>query len=256
MTSRNAFERRSAILNFLREHERASTRQLSAVFGVSEVTIRSDLSALEETGKLARQHGGAEATRALEGEQSFAARRGLHLTEKLEIARAAANLIGPGDHILLDASTTAYQLAQELRTQSDITVITNNVQAGLLLAANPHIEVLLIGGQLRGSTTSIVGLPAVEMLGKLHARFAFVGAAGVTIERGLTDADLREVQVKQAMLEAAEETVLLLDSSKFGLRALRSFAAFADINRLVTDTAIPAEYIEACHTFGIQLTTA
>ena len=255
MSTRNAFERRSAILSYLREHERASTRQLSDVFGVSEVTIRSDLSTLEESGKLARQHGGAEFTRQRVNEQPFDMRRFVHLSEKVEIARAAADLVTPGDQILLDASTTAYQLARELKERSNLTIITNNVHAALLLGENPAIDVLLLGGQLRSSTGSLVGLPAIEMLGKLHARYAFFGTAGATLERGLTDADMREVQVKQAMLEAADEGVVILDASKFGLRALRTFAAFSDIDHLVTDAGIPSEYVVACRELGIDLIT-
>jgi len=255
MLSLSAFDRRSAILIHLRQQGRASTRQLSDLFGVSEVTIRSDLALLEESGHLLRSHGGAELVFPFLTEQPFAERQRVHLAEKAEIARAAAQLIEPGDHIMLDASTTAFQLAHALKDRRDLTVITNNVQAAILLSGNPAIDVILVGGQVRGGIWSVVGPLAEEMLAKLHARRVFFGAAGLTLERGLTDANLREAQIKRAMLAAADEVVVLLDASKFGQHALVTFADFGAIDSLITDDKIPPAYVEACRHFAIQLIT-
>ena len=146
---------------------RASTSELSQQFGVSEVTIRTDLAALQESGWLDRRHGGAEVAPPTVGERPFDQRRGLRGKEKAEIARAAAAMVQPGDHILLDGSTTAYHLALQLRGLQDVTVITNNLRVAQVVAENPGLEVLLIGGVLRGGTWSTVGLLAEEMLVKL-----------------------------------------------------------------------------------------
>ena len=254
MINLSSFERRTAILDYVRAHERASTRQLSEIFRVSEVTIRSDLSLLEGSGLLERKHGGAEFARALQAEQPFDVRRGTHLVEKAAIAQAAASLIEPGHYIMLDASTTAYQLAWQIKDRRDLTIITNSLQAGLLLFNNAALEVVLIGGQLRGGVGSVVGLLAEEMLAKLHAQRGFFGAAGFTIERGLTDADLREVQIKRSMIAAVDEVVVLMDSSKFGQHALLTFAGLADIDHLITDNGIPPEYVQTCGQSDIQLT--
>lgn len=253
----SAFDRRTAILNFLQEHHRASTRQLSELFDVSEVTIRTDLATLQAGGHVARCHGGAEIARpvhALQPEQAFELRRAQYAEEKAEIARAAAAAIQSGDHIVLDASSTAYQLALEIRDRRDLTVITNNLQAAVALAPSREIEVILIGGVVRGDNWSVVGFLAEELLAHLHARRGFFGAAGLTPERGLTDADVREVQLKRAMIAAVDEVHVLLDASKFGRNALLTFAELDAIDHLITDAGISGAYVELCRQHDIRLT--
>ena len=253
MTILTAFDRRTAILTYLQQHRRASTRQLSDQFGVSEVTIRADLATLEKGGHLNRQHGGAELPKPEQGEQPFDLRRSQHPNQKIEVARAAAATIEPGDTILLDASSTAFQLALMLKNHRNLTVATNNVQTALALAGNPSLEIILIGGLVRGDNWSVVGGLAEEMLGKLHATRGFFGAAGLTLDRGLTDADSREVQIKRAMIAATNQVTVLLDASKFGQQSFLTFAHLADIDHLITD-AIPEAYREACRLNEVSLT--
>lgn len=253
MTTLTTFDRRTAILAYLQRHRRASTRQLSDLFGVSEVTIRSDLATLEESGHLSRQHGGAELPGPAQAEQPFELRRGQHPREKVEIARAAAATIEPGDTILLDASSTAYQLALALKDRRNLTVVTNNVQTAAALAGNPSLEIILVGGLVRGDNWSVVGVLAEEMLGKLHATRGFFGAAGLTLDRGLTDADTREVQIKRAMIAAARYVAVLLDASKFGQQSFLTFAGLTDVDHLISD-AIPEAYREACRLNEVRLT--
>ena len=254
MTALTTFDRRTAILTYLQQHRRASTRQLSDLFGVSEVTIRTDFATLEESGYLSRQHGGVELLRG-QDEQPFEARRSQHPQEKVEIARAAAATIEPGDTVLLDASSTAYQLALSIKDRRNLTVVTNNVQTAAALAGNPALEIVLIGGLVRGDNWSVVGVLAEEMLSKLHATRGFFGAAGLTLDRGLTDADSREVQIKRAMIAATKHVTVLLDASKFGQQSFLTFAKLTDIDHLVTDDGIPEEYREACRQHAIRLTT-
>lgn len=250
----SAFDRRSEIIRYLQENQRASTRRLSELFEVSEVTIRHDLNNLEKQGWIARIHGGAEIALPLQSEQSFAERQRLHLAEKINIARAAAGLVEPGHTIMLDSSTTAFQLAHQLKGLSPLRVVTNNLQVVAVLSASNDIELVLVGGIVRNETASVVGPAAEEMLDRVNADYGFFGAAGVTIERGLTDADLREAQVKRAMVKAAGQVAVLLDSSKFGQRAFSTFATLAEVDHLFTDDGIPAEYREACGELGVQLT--
>jgi len=251
-----AFDRRTAILGYLQRHGRASTRELSRQFGVSEVTIRTDLMALQESGWLDRRHGGAEVTPRTVDEQPFDQRRGQHGREKARIAAAAAALVRPGDHVVLDGSTTAFQLALELRGVNGLTVITNNLKVAEALAENSGLEVLLIGGVVRGGTWSTVGVLAEEMLTKLHASQGFYGAAGFTIDRGLTDADTREAQIKRALVAAAGRVNVLLDSSKFGQQALLTFAQLSQVHRIITDREPPPEYTDALRSAGAEIIIA
>jgi DeoR/GlpR family transcriptional regulator of sugar metabolism len=248
-----AFDRRSEIIRYLQENQRASTRRLSQLFDVSEVTIRHDLTTLEEQGWIARVHGGAEIALPLQGEQSFSERQRLHLAEKVSIARAAAGLIEAGDTLILDSSTTAFQLTPYLKELDRLRVVTNNLQVVAALSAAAGIELVLLGGVVRNETASVVGPPAEEMLDRLNADYGFFGAAGLTLERGLTDADMREAQVKRAMVRAASRVAILLDSSKFGQRAFATFATLAEVDHLFTDEGLPAEYREECRQLGIEL---
>jgi len=249
----DTFDRRSEIIRHLQQNQRASTRSLSELFQVSEVTIRHDFNTLEQQGWITRVHGGAELAARLQSEQSFAARQTLHLGEKINIARAAAGLVEPGDTIIMDSSTTAFQLALQLQEMRDLRIVTNNLHVVTALSPAAGIEVMLLGGIVRSETSSVVGPPAEEMLSRLNADKGFFGAAGLTLERGLTDADLREAQVKRAMVKAVGQVNILLDSSKFGQRAFATFATLSEVDHLFTDDKIPVEYREAGQAVGLDL---
>lgn len=250
----DTFDRRSEIIRHLQKRQRASTRALSDLFQVSEVTIRHDLTNLEQQGWITRVHGGAEIVPQLQGEQSFALRQTLHAEEKISIARAAAELVQAGDTIILDSSTTAFQLALQLKESTELRVMTNNLHAVAMLSNCAGIELVLLGGLVRNETASVVGPPAEEMLSWFNADKGFFGAAGLTLERGLADADVREAQVKRAMVKAAGQVNILLDSSKFGHRAFATFATMAEVDQIFTDEKVPTAYRQACLEAGINLT--
>lgn len=250
------FDRRSEIIRHLQENGRLSTRALSQQMRVSEITIRNDLQILADQGWVQRVHGGAELAPRVQIEQSFVARLGEHAGEKQRLAQAAAAQVQPGDTILLDSSTTVYQLALRLREMSDLRVVTNNIQAAAALAMNPAIEVILLGGVVRDKTYSVVGPHVVEMLAGLHADKAFLSASGLTLERGLTDADTREVEVKRAMVKAAAQVIILLDASKFGQQAFQTFATLDAVHRLITDGSAPELIAAELTGRGIDIITA
>ncbi len=252
----DTFDRRSEIVKHLQKSERASTRALSALFNVSEVTIRHDLNELENRGWISRVHGGAEIIPRLQHEQSFAMRQQHHLKEKIRIAKAAAATINPGDTILMDSSTTVFQLALQIREFTDLRVITNNLRVVSTLSINPGIEVVIVGGIVRRKTASVVGISAESMLAEWHADKGFFGSAGLVREKGLTDADMREVQVKRAMIKAADEVNVLLDASKLGQQSFLTFAALSDIDYLFTDERVAEAYIDLCQEFDIHLFVA
>ena len=252
----DTFDRRSKIIKHLQKSERASTRALSTLFNVSKVTIRHDLNELEKRGWVSRVHGGAEIVPRLQHEQSFAMRQQMHLKETNRIARAAADTVLPVDTILLDSSTTVFQLALQLRESTDLRVITNNLRVVNALSVNPNIEVVIAGGIVRGKTASVVGTSAETMLAEWHADKGFFGAAGLVRERGVTDADMREVQVKRTMIKAVDEVNVLLDASKFGQQSFLTFAALPNIDHVFTDNQISDAYVDLCQEFSIQLNVA
>ena len=246
----SAFDRRTAILTYLQQHRRASTRQLSDLFGVSEVTIRTDFATLEESGYLSRQHGGVELRRA-QDEQPFEARRSQHPYDKVEVARAAAATIEAGDTVILDASSTAYQLTLTIKDRRTLTVVTNNVQTAAALAGNPAL-----GGRADRRPGARGQLERGRRAGGGHAEQAARHTR--LLRRGRLDPRprpdrrriSREVQFERAMIAAAKEVTVLLDASKFGQQSFLTFAKLTDIDHLVTDDGVPEEYREACRQHG------
>jgi DeoR/GlpR family transcriptional regulator of sugar metabolism len=248
------FDRRSEIIRIIKEQQRTSTSTLSELLDVSEVTIRNDLKVLAAQGWLHRVHGGAEITPEFVPEQPFADRQREHASAKESIAIAAATMIRPGDTILLDSSTTAFQLALELKQIPwELNVVTNNLHAAMTLKDCPKLEVLMLGGVIRGETFSAIGSMARDMLAKIHVHKGFISANGLTVERGLAGADIREVETQRAMVQSAQQVIALIDSSKFGKTSFLSVASLNEINLLVTEKEVPPEFLESLQGQGVQI---
>lgn len=226
--------RRQQILDAVQTVGEISVVELSHRFSVSEVTIRQDLQALSEQGFLLRTRGGALSTSTLP-EFSFDVRQQQFAEPKSRIGRAAAKLVGDGDTIFLDASTTVHAIIPHLKNYSELTIITNSLKAALSLLDAPQIHVLLPGGGLRRESISLVDPLCVDFLKDINVQIGFFGARGVTVEEGLTDVNQQEVTMKRAMIERCRRVVGVLDARKWGKVAAYSFAAINQIDALVTD---------------------
>jgi DeoR/GlpR family transcriptional regulator of sugar metabolism len=225
--------RRDRILQLLQQQGRITVKGSAEQLGVSEVTIRTDLALLEREGLLRRVWGGAILERPLWPEGSFANRLKERAAEKERIAQAAAALISDGDTIMLDASTTAYAIARQIADRRNLTVITNGMHLALALGAHSTISTIVIGGQVRGETGSLVGTLAEEMLDRLYAAKGFFSARGLTISKGLTESSIPEGLLKEAMVRHVGSVIAVLDSSKLGINALTSFCPIGGINQLI-----------------------
>jgi ribose transport system substrate-binding protein len=249
------FERRQRLQFFLKTQPGIRVPELSKALGVSEGTIRNDLRALADTGELTRVRGGAVLRDGYQGRSpAFSARAKANAASKQFIARWAADLIEDGDSILLDASTTVYNLAQFLRDRHNLTVVTNGIEVGWELARNRSNTVILLGGVLRSDGTSITGSLSEQFLKDLHVKTAFVSCSGFSIEAGLTEVDFHEVQLKSNMIASAGSVVALIDSSKFGKVDLTPFARTEQIQCLFTDRGLDAEPIEQLQRVGVSVT--
>lgn len=244
--------RREQILAYLSRNDRAAVGELSQVLGVSEVTIRKDLDLLETQGLLMRVHGGAMASGRGRLELHFASREQQHLDEKRRIAQAAATLVESGQRIFLDASTTALQVARLLKDREALTVVTNGLYTALELNFSAGITTIVVGGTMRHRSSSLVGSLSGDILQRLRVDLAFFGARAVTAD-GLMEADLDEAQLKQRMVQIAAVTVGIVDASKFGGSGFSVFALPHELDRVITDTAAPAEIIEALRARSIAV---
>ncbi len=246
--------RQQQILETLLVQQTASVAQLSALLDVSPVTIRNDLNQLASLGRVVRTHGGARISHGrARQELTFATRQQINAERKRRIGELAATLVEPHDAILLDSSSTAVAVAQALKqtpTTSDITVVATGIWTALELLDAPHINVVLAGGMIRGSTGSMAGSLATTILESFNFNRVFLGAAGLTLNEGLTDTHLAEVELKRAIVGRAQQVVAVVDGSKFGRVGLASFAALGRIAQIVTDETAPHELVTALRERG------
>jgi DeoR family fructose operon transcriptional repressor len=233
-----AEERQQRIAERARTEGRVDVAALAADFEVTTETIRRDLTALERQGVVKKVHGGAIPLERMGFEPTVAARDSVQTAAKERIAAAALAEVPGEGAILLDAGTTTARIAQALPHDRDLTVVTNDVLIASLLAAKPRLTVLIVGGKVRGRTMAAVDDWALRALAETYVDVAFMGANGVSVERGLTTPDTGEAAVKRAMINAARKTVVVADHTKAGNDCLARFGTLDQVDVLVTDTGL------------------
>lgn len=252
-----AEERREAILQLLEQDNAVSVTELSQVFGISEVSIRRDLERLERTGLLQRVHGGAVAlvTRDLPNSRGPAA--DAHLEEKMRIARAAAALVRPGDRILFDSGTTVLEIARAIgsgtQQVTSLTAITCSLPIVQELGRHRWVHMLLLGGIYLPEHRIVTGPQTIDTLSALHADRMFLGADGLTLSHGVTTATVLEAEVDRAMIRAADEVILVADSSKIGSIGLATILPVEQVRKLITDAGAPAQFVKTLREAGVEV---
>lgn len=248
-----ARERQQRIARMIEDQGRARVSELSERFGVSSVTIRKDLLTLEAEGRLVRAHGGAIAAPENRAESAFQVRERLRRAEKSQIGHSAASMVVDGESIALDASTTALAVARQLKQRGrwgQLSVITNGLRIASELAGYPGIAVAMPGGFVRGEAMSVVGELGDGVFSKVNVQKAFLGAAGFTLESGLSDATGEEAQIKRFMAEAAREVIGIVDSSKWGRDAFATFCRTDGLAAMITDELAPEPMVAALRARG------
>lgn len=227
--------RRKEIIHMLQNSVSLETNRLAALFGVSPVTIRRDFEFLEKMGLITTIYGGAMVNRTLpdiEMEEDIPRQR---IQEKRLIARAAAELIKPGDTVLLDAGSTIKELAIELLSKSHITVLTNSILAiNVLAQGDTDISLITVPGYFKKTTMCFLGAMTLDYLDSVHADYAFIGVSGLSCEHGGTIPDPEEAYIKRKMSTAARHTVVLADHWKLGTSSLFTALPLGDIDTLIT----------------------
>lgn len=228
---------------------------LETEFGISSMTARRDLLALEEEGLIRRTHGGAVLAEFAAHEDSFWHRLEQQIAAKERLAQAAVELLEPGASIFLDCSTTAYYVARGILMDGPrVTLLTNSVSVMELFMKNeaPKTEIVGIGGLMRKLTLSFVGPRTVDVISTYSADRAFVSVKGITPDGNLTDPDLLEAEVKHAMIKHSENPVLLMDGSKFEKRGLHTIAHVSEFALAMTADA-PEDRLEAITEAGVEV---
>ncbi len=250
-------ERRQAILARVRAAGRISVSELSEAFGVSPVTIRTDLNILAEEKLITRTHGGAVPFSSLPREVSLAYRMQRQTAAKEEIGKKAAELIHDGDSVFVDSSSTALAIVRHLRERIGLTLITNGIAAASELTDTRDIHIVMPGGQFRHEMASLVGVDGLDILKAYNISKGFFGAYGISLEAGLTDISPEEARIKKAIAGMCREVICVLDSTKWEKIGAASFASIEQIDQVITCAAAgqsSSPFIDEIKNKGVKVT--
>ena len=250
-------ERHKLILEHLRRHGAATLRELATLTGTSEVTTRRDLRLLESEGRLHRRHGGAALQQPDPADEpSYGAKTHVAAAEKAAIADAAAELVEPGDAIVIGPGTTTHALARRLADRRDVLVVTNSLLVADALIDAPDVEVHVTGGALRASIHALVGPGAEHALSGYRTRRTFISGNGLTAERGLTTPNPLVASADRALAAAAREVVVLADSTKIGHDTMCQTIPARDITHLIVDDGADPGELDRLRGLGVDVRVA
>jgi DeoR/GlpR family transcriptional regulator of sugar metabolism len=255
-------QRRQRILADIDHSGMGTVIGLSEKYGVSEMTIRRDLKALAEDGHIKRTHGGAVRQQVSPVELHIVARekrQKLWSAQKARIADfAARDCIADGDVIIMEGGTTVTMMAQYLADKQELTVVTNGLAttSELQRFLPSSATIICAGGILRAVSSTFVGPVAERFFREFHANKLFLSATGLTLAAGVTDPNMLETQVKRAMIASASQVIVLLDSSKFGVKSLMTVLDLDEIDLLITDEATPPDMVEGLKARGVDVCVA
>jgi DeoR family fructose operon transcriptional repressor len=249
-----AEERQFRIEEHLKKVEFASLAELSELVDVSESTVRRDVQILESKGAVQRTHGGARLINPRSDEFIFTTRDTFQADEKDAIGRACAELISPGQTVILDAGTTVFHVAKHLAAKKPH-VVTNSLPVANLFASNADLEVVVSGGVIYPRLGVLVGPIAVETFTKIHADVAILSGAGIT-EEGISNSHGLLIDIQKAMLANAQKIIFCLDHTKFGRKSFSQLCDLSVIDIVVTDAQTPEPMLEMLRGRDIQVVVA
>ena len=248
-----AIERRNKILAILQKESRVVVSDLSKAFNVTEETIRRDLDKLEKDGFAKKAYGGAIINESGNVDLPFTVRKTTNVTGKQKIADIIASMVEDGDHIMLDASSTAVYIAKQLRTKKNLTLITNSIEILLELSDVTGWKVLSTGGMVKEGSLSLVGYQAEKMIDSFHVDKVIISCKGLDIEKGITDSNEMEAHVKKLMIDAANQKILAADSTKFDKISFTRISDLSEINMIVTDKEPDSKWMNMANSLDVPI---
>jgi len=252
-----AHQRRLKIAHQVQDRGSVRVAELMRAFRVTDTSIRRDLAILETQGRLRRIHGGAVASAHTQAPQSFQAKARLHPEEKARIGATAAALVLPGESILLDTGTTVLEVAlhlpRNLNGPTPLTVVTNSFPVVFELQTWNSIHLNLLGGIFLPEFQATVGPQAITNLRRVQVDKAFIGCDGLSLSHGLTTPHMLIAEVGSVMAEVAREVIVVADASKLGRVGFTPIIPLSRVNKLLTDSAAPAQMLDEIRAAGVEV---
>lgn len=230
-----ALERQKRILEMLKESGAVLVSKLSLELGVTEETVRRDLEKLEKQELLIRTHGGAVPLEETKLELSLERRKNTNTEIKERLAKEAVKFIVPGDTVFLDASTTTFYLAKELKYMKNITVISNSIRVIQELSECPDLKVIAVGGFVSSNSSFVGNLAEQNIIHYFFADKMFFSSRGITKVGGILESNEQECSIKQKMLKNSKEKFYMCDNSKIDRIGFAKLAQFEEIDHVITD---------------------
>ncbi len=249
-------ERHNIIMNLLLQHDAMLVTELADKLNVSSVTIRKDLTELEKAKKLYRNHGRAILISPYTPNRSINEKEKYHTDEKQLIGYHGAQLIEPNDSIIIASGTTVHALARNIMPSSPLTVITSSMKVSEILSISDYTNIIQLGGTLRHSSLSVVGNNAEDFMNYFACSKLFIGVDGIDLDFGITTTDIQEASLNRAMMKAAQKTIVLADSSKFGRRGFSKISNMEEVDHIITDSNVSPYVAKRIEEMGIELTIA
>ncbi len=251
-SNRNSRERRLQLIQMVREHGELAPAQLGTVLGTSLETIRRDLRILESQGAIRRSYGRVVPVESGAFETSLAVRSRISPEEKARIATAVVSKIGEAQIIFIDEGFTEQLIAQRLPEGRRLTVVTSSLPVATTAAAHPNVQVIMLGGRVRGNTMGVVDGWASDMLRRMNLDLAIVGANGVSTDRGMTTPDPAVAAIKSAAIQSSARRIFAGAHHKFGTKTFVTFAEISDFEVLITGQELSA--FQANHFIAVGAT--
>jgi len=257
MNTSSAKERRALILRMLEQNQEVRVTDLSRDTGISEVTIRKDLTILQKRHLLLRTRGGAmrKPVENTNEDTAIARKRLFNFKEKERIGEEAAKLIKEGDFIMLDSGTTTLEVARHLHKFQHLRIITNAMNIATELLNYKRFDVVLLGGNVRINSHSMVGPLALSVLRNFSGYKLFLGVDSFSLENGVSTPSLEEALLNQIMIQQADKVIAVFDSSKFNKRSYVHVANTNELDCIITDNAIPVGIAGKLKSMGIEVRT-
>ena len=249
-----AQDRYQKILSILEKEGSVKATTLIKLFNVSMETIRRDLEHLEKECLLKRVYGGAVVDKINTKQVSFVERESEFINEKRELAELALRYISEGQSIALDNGTTNLEIAKCLKNKfQKLVVLTNSLMIINELIDMDKYTLILCGGIIKKDEFAVIGNLAVDNIGKFHIDTAFIGVSGISINEGLTDYDIEELQIQKKMIEVSQQVVILADSSKFDAISLLKVCDIDKIDMIITDSNLNPKVLDKYTKYGIEI---